>query len=258
MIQQYNNLQGGTDYVKTKTPFGRMGGKSLLAKRIIEYFPDTEDYDIYVEPFVGAGNIFFRTVPEEGIKEVINDKDRRVYLVLKGLQEDSQKVNKEVKRGLVSKEYFEHIKGSKKPADIITVFKNSFLQQGNYHVPNELPRPIKTDYSEFFEDRLKGVTILNEDFSNIIKKYDSPRTLFYLDPPYESLTKKDYPDYCTPEDVYKSCKGIKGFFVLSYNDSSNIRSIFKEFKIIELKTLYNNTSNNQTKQELLILNYNPK
>jgi len=46
--------------------------------------------------------------------------------------------------------------------------------------------------------------------------------------------------------------------VLSYNDSSNIRRLFKEFKILELKTLYNNTSNNQTKQELLILNYNPK
>ena len=255
MIQQYNNLQGGTEYSKTKTPFGRMGGKSLLAKRIIGYFPDTEDYDIYVEPFVGAGNIFFRTVPEEGIKEIINDKDRRVYLVLKGLQEDSQKVNKGIKRGIVSKEYFEHIKGSKKPADIITVIKNSFLAKGDHHVHNKLN---KTDYSEFFEDRLEGVTILNEDFGGVIKKYDSPRTLFYLDPPYESLHKKDYPDYCTPDDVYKSCKSIKGFFALSYNDSSNIRSIFKEFKIIELKTLYNNESNNQTKQELLILNYNPK
>jgi len=245
---------GGTDYAKTKTPFERMGGKSLLAKRIIGYFPDTEDYDIYVEPFVGAGNIFFRTAPEEGIKEIINDKDKRVYLVLKGLQEDGQKVNKGIKRGIVSREYWDSIKGSKKPADIITVLKNSFLAQGVNYASN----PIKTDYSEFFEDRLEGVTILNENFSSVIKKYDSPRTLFYLDPPYESLKKKDYPDYCTPEDVYKSCKSIKGFFVLSYNDSSNIRSIFKEFKIIELKTLYNNESNNQTKQELLILNYNPR
>jgi DNA adenine methylase len=246
---------GGTDYAKTKTPFGRMGGKSLLAKKIIGYFPDTEDYDLYVEPFVGAGNIFFRTVPEEGIKEIINDKDQRVYRVLKGLQEDSQKVNKGIKRGIVSKEYFEHIKGSKKPADIIMTIKSSFLSQGNTYAS---PRPIKTDYNEFFEDRLKGVTILNDDFSNVIKKYDSPRTLFYLDPPYESLRKKDYPDYCTPEDVYKACKSIKGFFVLSYNDSSNIRRLFKEFKIIELKTLYNHMSHNQTKQELLILNYNPK
>ena len=38
------------------TPFARIGGKSKLAMQIINYFPD--NYDLYVEPFVGAGNIF--------------------------------------------------------------------------------------------------------------------------------------------------------------------------------------------------------
>ena len=43
-----------------KAPFGRMGGKSKLKKIIInEYFPKNYENMTYVEPFVGAGNIYF-------------------------------------------------------------------------------------------------------------------------------------------------------------------------------------------------------
>jgi UPF0755 protein len=69
-------LIGGAEYEKHPTPFGRCGGKSLLAPKIISLFPDVEDYNVYIEPFVGAGNVFFRIEKEEGIKEVLNDKDK--------------------------------------------------------------------------------------------------------------------------------------------------------------------------------------
>lgn len=246
-------LIGGAEYEKHPTPFGRVGGKSLLASKIISLFPDTEDYDTYIEPFVGAGNIFFRIEKEEDVKEVLNDKDKRVMIVMKELQTNSKGLNKAIKRGPISQEYFNHIKGSIKPANIIEQFKSSFLQKGLAYT--ESSHDIKTDYSEFFQDRLKGVVLLNEDFSKVIKDYDSPMSFFYIDPPYESLQRTDYPDYCTPEQVYNAVKHIKGKFAISYNDSSNIRRIFKDYKIIELKTIYNNQSFNKAKQELFITNY---
>lgn len=59
-----------------KPPFGRMGGKRLLALRIINLFPD--NYDVFVEPFLGAGNIFFRLKhnPEEVYDAIKNIKGK--------------------------------------------------------------------------------------------------------------------------------------------------------------------------------------
>ena len=248
-------LEGGTEYQKGKTPFARKGGKSLLAKEIISLFPDVKAYDTYVEPFVGAGNIFFRTVKEPGITEVLNDKDKRVTIVFKELKTNSKELNNKIKRGIISREYFEHNKGSLKPNNIIEVFKSSMFSTGENYAQSAGTRPIKTDYSVFFQDRLKDVIITNQDFNKVIKDYDSKRTFFYLDPPYESIKQVDYPDYCTPEDVYKSIKSIKGLFALSYNDSPNIRSIFKEFNIKTLQTSYNTEQGPKKVSEVFITNY---
>jgi DNA adenine methylase len=248
-------LEGTGEFEKHPTPFGRIGGKSLLAKKIISLFPDVEDYDTYVEPFVGAGNIFFRLAPEKGILEVLNDKDKRVMIILRELQTNSKELNKAIRRQPISQEYFDHIKGSNKPVNLIEKFKTSFLGKGERYFITSLNRPIKTDYSKFFQDRLQDVVLTNEDFSKVIKDYDSTRTFFYLDPPYENIKRNDYPDYCTPEDVYNSIKNIKGLFALSYNDSAHIRQLFKDYKIIELKTIYNSNSFNKARQELFITNY---
>jgi site-specific DNA-adenine methylase len=40
-----------------RAPFSRVGGKSHSVKKILKYFAPIDTYNIYVEPFVGAGNI---------------------------------------------------------------------------------------------------------------------------------------------------------------------------------------------------------
>ena len=40
-----------------KTLISRCGGKSLLADRIISIMPE---HNIYIEPFVGGGSIYFK------------------------------------------------------------------------------------------------------------------------------------------------------------------------------------------------------
>ena len=44
------------------------GGKSDEIKMFDKYFPDT--YDIYIEPFIGGGSVYFHINPK---KAVIND-----------------------------------------------------------------------------------------------------------------------------------------------------------------------------------------
>ncbi len=109
-----------------------------------------------------------------------------------------------------------------------------------------------------YKERLKDVTILNEDYKNVIKKYDSPNTFFYLDPPYEN-SKGLYKDVDTTiDEIYNLLKDIKGKFLLSYNLSKRAQELFKNYKIYKIKTKYEtDRQNNRTGSitELLISNY---
>lgn len=53
-----------------KSPLGYLGGKSRLAKRIVERIPS---HTCYVEPFCGGAWVYFRKKPSA--LEVLNDRD---------------------------------------------------------------------------------------------------------------------------------------------------------------------------------------
>ena len=104
------------------------------------------------------------------------------------------------------------------------------------------------------EERLKNVVIENQDFEKILKTYDRPNALFYLDPPYFG-TEKYYQGFSRDDHMrlLSAVKKIKGHFIISYNDDEFIREIYKDFNIIEVER-----SNNLAKgvyKELIIKNY---
>jgi DNA adenine methylase len=239
-----------------KAPIGRMGGKSKLKLRLIEMFP--KDYDTFVEPFVGAGNIFYSTPKVEN--EIINDKDKDMYIIHKGLQQNAEYIDKNIPREK-SRSRFEKSKDKNDVISILYRYKSSFMSHGKSYDTGSKDQ-IQTDFS-VYGPRLKGVKILNQDYSTVIKKYDSPKTFFYLDPPYESSTGKegvsDYKDFVSPDDVYKSLQGLKGKFMLSYNDSANIRKIFGRYNIRKIKTKYTGIGKEggtrRPATELIITNY---
>jgi len=104
---------------------------------------------------------------------------------------------------------------------------------------------------------MKNTTILKQDYKKVIHKYDSPNTFFFLDPPYEnsdSLYKDDTIDYEEMADVLNK---IKGKFLLTINDSPNIRKIFKDFVIkpILVKGYGYEGIGKKDRKELFIMNY---
>ena len=238
-------------------PFGRIGGKSKIAKKLIDKFPPLEWFQYYVEPFIGAGNIFFRKPYIENQVEVINDLDPDVYKVMKALKTRNKYINDNFNRK-IDKDYFDSIKHKNDPLSVLEKFKTSFFKSGlTYSYPQHSDYHfIKTDFTPY-KERLKNTNILNESFEKVIKAYDSDRTFFYLDPPYESDEQKDYKDYITSEQVYEVLSNIKGFFMLSYNDSPKIRKLFKGYKIRTISTRYEHTQNTEKriKKEVYITNY---
>jgi DNA adenine methylase len=119
-------------------------------------------------------------------------------------------------------------------------------------------KTISSDYNKH-KERLKKTLILNKNYKDVIKKYDSPTTFFYLDPPYEGSNKShyDFPEFDFLE-LFEILKNIKGYFLLSYNYSIDVKKLFKDFNIQIIKTKYSSgTKGGQDiiKKELLISNY---
>jgi DNA adenine methylase len=210
-----------------------------------------DDYDIYCEPFVGAGNIIFRK-PGHGT-EIINDKDKQIYNVLKAVQNKPDYLNKHITgKPTLSKDEYEKLLNKNDAVSIIKVARQSYMGLiGNYAKTDRISH---TTYN-VMSDRLKHVKIYNKDFGWIIKKFDSTGTFFYLDPPYENKDESDYTHYISPEDVYEHIKNIKGRFMLSYNNRPNIRNIFKEFRIKKISTKYELLNGTKQVFELVIMNY---
>jgi DNA adenine methylase len=74
-----------------KTPLSYYGGKQRLARRILGLIPE---HQIYCEPFLGGGAIFFAKPPSK--VEVINDTNGELINFYEVLQRDFSALEKEV------------------------------------------------------------------------------------------------------------------------------------------------------------------
>ena len=115
------------------------------------------------------------------------------------------------------------------------------------------------EYLNVVSNRLNKVVIENDDYRKIIKNYDKKDTLFYLDPPYYDA-EKYYPDRFMLEDhleLKRLLEGIKGKFILSYNDCDYIRKLYRGYNIVEVERVHSLIQKNTKPryQELIIKNY---
>ncbi len=118
-----------------------------------------------------------------------------------------------------------------------------------------------TDYLQVVQERLENVVIEHKSFESVLKVYDGQSTLFYCDPPYRGMEK--YYDSMFSEENHillnSLLKGIKGRFILSYNDDDFIRNLYRDFKIESIERNNNLSgrykSGNKRYAELLISNF---
>lgn len=88
--------------------------------------------------------------------------------------------------------------------------------------------------------RLAGVVIECLPFAELLRRYDRPTTLFYLDPPYWGC-EGDYGPLFARSDfevLADQLARLKGRFLLSLNDVPEVRATFKRFKIERVETTY--------------------
>lgn len=130
-----------------------------------------------------------------------------------------------------------------------------------YRENNRNIAAIKNLYA--IKERLSRVVIENKGFAELISAHDKADTFFYLDPPYYRTEKMyDTSDFAFDKGQHRKRRdilaGIKGKFLLSYNDDVFIRELYQDF-IMEEVSRNNNlamrTGTNKMYNELIIRNY---
>lgn len=231
-----------------------IGGKRNLAKRLTKMI-DAIECDAYVEPFVGMGGIFLRR-NRRPRTEVINDYGREVANFFRILQRHYPQFLEVMRFQITARSEFDRL--CKTEPETLTDLERAarflYLQRTTFGgkvsgktfgvSPERPARFNMTSLEPMLEElfvRLSGVTIECLDFEAVIRRYDRPGTLFYLDPPYwgfendygKSLFKRA--DFERLRDVLS---GLKGRFIMSINDRPEVQELFKGFKIEPVRTIY--------------------
>lgn len=244
------------------------GGKARMASWIIEQMPP---HYTYVEPFGGAGSVLLAKPPARF--EVYNDLDGRIVNFFRVLRENEPALRRAIELTPWSRaenalcaevsadpledarRVYTHLWQSFRPALGRSSgwryqhSDNGYSVVDQWHTAvHDLPRVAR---------RLRMVQIENDLASAIIPRYDTPNTLFYVDPPYVSGTRYDSNAYSHEMSDEAHCElaeilnAASGMVLLSGYDSDLYRKLYADWRMIQ-KSVATNGAKNKT--ECLWLN----
>jgi DNA adenine methylase len=244
-----------------------VGGKSRLASQIMARIPE---HTAYVEPFTGGGQVFFHKQPSK--IEVLNDLDGELVNFYRVCQSHHEELIRYMHFMLLSREWFGRLQ--RMPPSSLTDIQRAarylylqkvafggrvrsqsygyFVTSSNRFNPTKLPKLIEEAHT-----RIAKAQIECGPYEEVLERYDRPTTFFYLDPPYYGIKlyrhNLERDDFVTLRDRLRE---IKGKFLMSLNDTPEVRDIFSCFHIESVGITYSIQSKGEREhQELLIRNF---
>ena len=253
---------------------------------------------VYVEVFGGGGSVLLNK--ERSVREVLNDANGNLINLYQVVREHPDELKDRLLYVLHSREDFiiaqrrlEEATGrcfpvlpqqdgnssdsqgklaEKKPevsspvlraADFYQVVRQSYAGNGKQF--SAVARSMWAGFPAIdrVAGRLQGVTLEKEDFGVIFQRYDSPTTVFYIDPPYV-YTEDYYPGNIFLRSDHQRLAAIllraEGLWLLSYNLCPEVLELYQQPGIfIEQVDRINNMAQRYeggaVYQEVLISNY---
>ena len=264
-MRNYSTIAETTIKEGIKPAFGSPGGKFFIAGKLVKLIPE---HTVYVEPFTGGGSVFFRKKPSA--KEVINDFDKDIVFLYRFLKHHTEEDISILKRmdWVISKDKFLKFRDKLKAGEKMSKHERFFTLMNLKAYSDAGEMKTFDDRKEGrslqilsriapFKERLKNTIIENMDYKEVIKKYDSPNTFFYIDPPYPKA-EMNWKWMPKEEEMEATMNTIKGKFLLSYE----VTSAFKKYqkRIIKQRNIANPSKSQSSfdKKEQLISNYPQK
>jgi DNA adenine methylase len=261
------------DYLKPLIKWS--GGKTDEIKQFISYFP--ENYNLYIEPFVGGGSVFFYLQPT---KAVINDVHTELidfYNSIKNnyindiyefmnLNSNNEETYYKIRNDMIVKNELDNSKRFYYLRK--TCFRGMlrYNKNGKFNIPFGKYKKINFDdlKNKNYEKILKNTEIYNKDFEYIFEKYNDSNNFMFLDPPYDSeFTDYGYCKFGKEEQLklYKlfSTTKIKCLMIIGKTDF--IENLYKEYIVDEYDKKYKfklyagRINDNINNKHLIIKNY---
>lgn len=240
------------------------GGKSKAIKLILPMIP--RDFKEFREPFVGGGSVFMavKQIINNGAIYKINDKNEDLYCFWKELQNNPINLYNailQIKRNYSNgRLLYEDFRKIKKYSDFEKAIRFFVLNRITFSGTVDNGGYSKQAFHKRFTDSsikklldmsqiVTDVEITNDDYEVLVNK-EGKDVFIYLDPPYLSTEKsKLYGkkgdlhsnfDHVRFSEVMKNCKHK---WLITYDDSPEIRKLFNFAKIIPFTLQYsiNNT-----------------
>lgn len=180
------------------------GGKWTNAPWILSHFPDHRHY---IEPYGGGASVLIRK--PRAYNEIYNDLDGEVVNLFRVLRNPAQ--GRELIRLVTltpySREEFEsaYLADGDPVEQARRTLIRSFMGFGAYSSTGKntgfrtgfkrTRSAASVDWMGYpkalgqLVDRLRGVTIENDEAADVMRRYDDPAALFYVDPPYVHDTR---------------------------------------------------------------------
>ena len=224
-----------------------------MAKRIVDLMPK---HTVYVEPFAGSAAVIFKKpLPQvtnnNHYREVINDLHSEIvnfYRVCRDADK-REKLLDMLNYTLYSHEEFRAVKrGEYQESDIEKAWSwfvninQSFANTAHagwgtvvYGTSNPITFQNKIKSLPEQMERFKNVYVENLDACELIRKWDSPQTLFYVDPPYPETDQGGYRHKYTMDDfkeLVETINNCSGAFLLSAYDVGLCPDSWERFEFI--------------------------
>ncbi len=227
-----------------KTPIIRLGGKTRLFPTLLTILEQMAPHLCYCEPFAGGAALLFAKRPSE--VEIISDVDQAIYDFYYVMRDPelSSRLQRSLRYTPWSRAELQYCDANWRTTEDVVERVRQWFAVSRMSFTHELQRPSwwaakgenqaarfagAVDALELAAQRLRRVQVDNRSFEHILPLYDSPQTLFYLDPPYmlEARIDGSYEHELTEEqhakllDLVLRCKGqiiLSGYHTALYDE----------------------------------------
>lgn len=232
------------------------GGKWRLAPWIISVIHATP-HSIYVEPFGGGASVLLRRRPAE--TEIYNDLDGAVVNFFRVLRQQPDQLIRAIWLTPYSRREFRMAHEDEEEDSDIERARRFYIRawQGrgrpslswtsDWRYASATRKNIQSDWNPnhlwAIARRLRTVYIEEGDAIDIIRRYDSPEALHYVDPPYVRATRgrrgaayqKEYTDQ-DQKNLAHELRACAGHVVLSGYRSDLYDALYSDWQRLERAT----------------------
>jgi DNA adenine methylase len=259
--------------VPQRSPFRYPGGKTWLIPTVRQWLKQVNPVERLIEPFAGGGIVSltaaFENLSNQIVMVELDEEVAAVWEVILNGKNDwlaNRILNFELTLENVNKELSSSYKGTTELA-FCTILKNriyhgGIIAKGSGMIKHgENGKGIASRwYAKTLADRIRAISFVKHkinfiqaDALKVIEENSRHKnTFFFIDPPYTVAGKRFYTHFdIDHEKLFYLVSKIKGSYMLTYDDTEDIRLLIDKYNL-SFRTILMKTTHHLEKKEIII------